>query len=172
MESSLPCNIVAFCYSLFSDTVTARVGSPCENTTHTLLDDLKSNAFVVRRNWISRMVFCVLLGLIFPCTSTEHLYRIVDMSFERNTCGQFTDTSAPTPCLRSPYARGLILRRTRLHEIPLAWGFLWASYDAPLDSSHLMSVITPIKSDTRFLSISLSTALYNISVSISAREFV
>lgn len=44
---------------------------PKPNATHTLLDDLKSNASVVRRKLVSRMVFCVLLGLIVPV----HIYR-------------------------------------------------------------------------------------------------
>ena len=45
--------------------------NPKPNATYTLLDDLKSNASVVRRKLVSRMVFCVLLGLIVPV----HIYR-------------------------------------------------------------------------------------------------
>lgn len=102
-----------------------------------------SNASVVRRNWTSRMVFSVLLGLICPCTPTEHLYLIRDRPFERGTGGQFTSTS-----LCDTLAHGLILRRIRSHDRSFAWGFRLASSDAPLDSSHLMSVTTPITSDT------------------------
>ena len=93
------------------------------------------------------MVFCVLLGLIIPCTSTEHLYRMRDRPFERIPCGQFTVASPPTPSYWF-YAHGLILRRIRSHDRSFAWGFRLASSDAPLDSSHLMSVTTPIIPDT------------------------